>query len=39
MVYHFSNENWCVIYLTIITVITEIITKMIVMLMNKDNNK
>ena len=34
-------KNWKIItmYLIIVTVIIEIIVKMIVMLMNKDNNK
>ena len=34
-------KNWKVVtmYLAIVTVIIEIIMKMIVMLMNKDNNK
>ena len=32
----YNNENWSIIYLIMITVIIEIIVKMIVMLMNKD---
>ena len=32
----YNKENWSIIYLIMITVIIEIIVKMIVMLMNKD---
>ena len=37
----YYGKNWKVItiYLIIVTVITEIIVKMMVMLMDKDNNK
>ena len=33
----YNKENWSIIYLIMITVIIDIIVKMIVMLMNKDN--
>ena len=32
----YNNENWCIIYLIMITLIIEILVKMIVIPMNKD---
>ena len=36
---NYNNESWCIIYLIIITSMIKIVVKMVVMLINKYNNK